>query len=85
MCLIVLSMFNRRDIMSMVSIIRPDHPESPDDIGIVREEIQEKRTDPEAMILREFIKLCMDNFKDMDKLNELVNEYSEKLSITPKS
>jgi hypothetical protein len=42
MCLIVLSMFNRRDIMSMVSIIRPDHPESPDDIGIVREEFKRK-------------------------------------------
>lgn len=28
--------------MSMVSIIRPDHPESPDDIGIVREEFKRK-------------------------------------------
>lgn len=70
--------------MSFVSIIRPEHPESPADIGIERAEIQEKRTDPETMILREFIKAWDDNFKDKDKKNESMNEYSEKLSITPK-
>lgn len=70
--------------MPSVSIIRSDHPEGPADEEILRGKLQEKRTDPEATVLREFIKACHDNFKDLDKLSELTNDYSEKLGITPK-
>ncbi|MBQ6220307.1 MAG: hypothetical protein IJJ47_11290 [Methanosphaera sp.] len=43
-------------MMPSVSIIRSDKPNGPADEGILRREYQKKRTDPEAEIIKEFLK-----------------------------
>lgn len=67
--------------MPSVNIIRSDHPEGPADKGIVRAKMQEKRKDPEATVLREFIK-SVEECPQGSNTEEIVDVFCEKLDVT---
>lgn len=67
--------------MPSVSIIRSDHPEGPADEEILRGKLQKKRTDPEAKILKEFMK-AVDDCPKSSSTEEIVNMFCEKLDVT---
>lgn len=71
--------------MSSVSIFRTNKPEGPADEGMLRWEIQQKRTDPEAIILKNYSNEYREKRSQkvsMDDLKRLDNKYCEKLGIT---
>lgn len=70
--------------MTIVSIIRSDHPEGSADEGMLRWEIQQKRNDPEAIILNNYRKEYHKKRSQkvsMDVLEKLNMNYCEKLGI----
>lgn len=64
--------------MPSVSILRSDNPEGPANKSMMRYEIQQKRTDPEASILKDYYKLSSHE-KSLEKKKDLISEYCEKL------
>lgn len=64
--------------MPNVSILRSDNPEGPANKSMDRYEIQQKRTDPESLILEEFYKISSHE-TSLEKKKNLITEYCEKL------
>ena len=70
--------------MSIVSIFRTNDPDGPADEGMLRWEIQQKRNDPEAIILKNYrneYRKKKSQKVSRDVLKKLDNEYCEKLGI----
>ncbi len=68
-------------LMPNVSIIKSDKPMGPADEGILRYEKQQKRTDPESLILREYKKKYAEVRKSESSkiIEEVIMEYCDKL------
>lgn len=64
--------------MPSVSILRSDNPEGPANKSMRRYEIQQKRTDPEALILEDYYKIASHE-KSLEKKKDLILKYCEKL------
>ena len=65
--------------MPSVSILRSDNPEGPANKSMRRYEIQQKRTDPEALILKEYQKIAQQK-GPLASDKEVLIEFCEKLN-----
>ena len=64
--------------MPSVNIIRSDNPEGPANIGMLRYDIQQKREDPEATILKEYQRIAHQKGPAASK-KEVLLDFCEKL------
>ena len=65
--------------MPSVNIFYTNNPEGPANLGMLRFEIQQKRTDPEALILKEYQKIAQQK-GPLASDKEVLIEFCEKLN-----